>query len=242
MVCQLLAGLGVSFGDPADLLPGDRWNAGGYLEAKPVMDVNSRIITGLSRFGSRPGAFFAKLAYLGMPGPATIAARAERQRAAVEELGRRYRSCAVKDPRFCLTLRWWHEWTHVQAVVVCMRQPADVVASLARRHHLPRWLGARFYAWHVDSLLAQLPGLRVAFVDVDALAADDAAELDSLRTELGLSAGPPSARLLADVVKPELYASANGASPAAGAATAAWRRLGEAAAARRRRPADVEGR
>ncbi len=233
MVCQLLAALGMSFGDAAEHLPGDRWNAAGYFELKEVMDVNSRIITGLPRHRSRFVAWLSKLAYMRMPGAATIAARAERQRSAVTELGQRYRACAVKDPRFCLTLRYWQQWTDVQRVVVCVRDPTAVVESMARRHWLPRWLGARFYAYHVDALLEQLPAHSVLFVDVDRLVAGVAEELDVLRQELDLVAGPPSATLLRDVVRAEVFAAAgSGPDPCPAAAKSAWRRLTAEAAAR----------
>jgi len=213
MVCQLLAACGLSFGDPADLLPADRWNASGYFEAKAVMDVNSKIITGLARHGSALETWFAKVAYLGMPRQSRIGARAPRHRDTVVALGAKSRDCVVKDPRFCLTLRHWCEWTDVACVVVCMRNPSAVVESLLRRHGLPRWYGARFYAWHVDSLLQQLPSHAVVFVDVDRLVAGDADELDALRRGLGLPGDPPAATLLQRVVRPEEFGS-----PPAGAA------------------------
>jgi hypothetical protein len=232
LVCQLLAAMGVSFGADADRFPSDRWNAAGYFEQKAVMDANSRIVTGWSRNRSRLAAWCSKLVYLCMPGAARIAARAERQRDAIAELGRQYRDAEVKDPRFCLTLPWWQRWTEVQHVVVCMRHPAAVVASLARRDRVPRWLGARFYAWHMRALLPQLPLDRTVFVDVDRLVAGATDELDRLRQRLGLAAGVASATLLQDVVRPAALAAGHEATcPAAAEAT--WRRLLSVAAGQR---------
>jgi len=234
MVCQLLTGLGVSFGDTAAMLPGDRWNPSGYFELREVVDVNSLVITGLPRTRSRFGAWLSKVAYLRMPPAAAIAARAVRQRPTIAALGERHRARAVKDPRFCLSLPYWRQWAGVDRIVVCLRHPGAVVDSLLRRHWLPRWLGARFSAYHIDALLAQLPDHGVAFVDVDRLVGGDVGELDALRRELDLAAGAPSSALLRPVVRSELFTSrerAAGQCPAV--AMAAWQRLTAVAAARR---------
>jgi len=223
LVSKLLATLGVSFGDPADHIPADRWNPGGYYEARSVMDANSRVITGLPRHASALTTWLSKIAYLRMPARAAIASRALRQRPVITALGERFRDGAVKDPRFCLTLRWWREWAPVGHVVVCLRDPAAVVDSLRRRHCIPRWLGARFYAWHVDALLAGLPGCAVAFVDVDRLMAGDASELDALREQLALGGGPPSAQVLQAVLQPRPPAAQRPPAPAI--AVTAWSRL-----------------
>lgn len=230
MVCQLLAACGASFGDDADLLPADRWNASGYFEAKAVMDVNSRIITGFARHGSPFEAWLAKVAYLRMPRRSRIEARAPRHRETVAALGRKYEPCVVKDPRFCLTLQHWRNWTDVSRIVVCMRNPAAVVESLLRRHGIPRWYGARFYAWHIDSLVAQLPAQSVSYVDVDRLVAGDAGEFDALRRGLGLPLDPPAASLLRRIVRPEVFASPGAGAALPAIAEQSWRRLQDAAA------------
>jgi len=232
LVCQLLAGMGVSFGAAEDRFPSDRWNAAGYFEQRTVMDCNSRIVTGLPRNRSRLVAWLSKLVYLTMPGAAAIARRAERERAAVAELGRQYRDGAVKDPRFCLTLGSWRQAAPVRRVVVCLRQPAAVLASLGRRDHLPRWLAARFYAYHLQALLRQLPPDGAVFVDVDRLAAGALDELEHLRRRLGLDAAIDTAALLRDVVQRERLAAAGDARCPAGI-DSLWRRLQALAAAER---------
>jgi hypothetical protein len=233
MVCQLLAESGVSFGDPTDLLPGDRWNPNGYFEARSVMDVNSRLITGLPRFASPLVTWLSKVAYVRMPGPRAIAARAERCRAAVVALAQRHRGGAVKDPRFCLTLRFWQQWTAVDRVVVCVRHPSAVVESMVRRHWLPRRLGARFYAWHIDALLDQLDDRSAQIVDVDRLVAGSVQEVDALRRGLGLAGGPPSPVLLQRVVRAESFGRSGAEAPIPAPARAAWQRLSARAAAAR---------
>lgn len=230
LVCQLLAGMGVSFGPAEDRFPSDRWNAAGYFEQKAVMDCNSRIVTGLPRNRSRAAALLGKLVYLGMPGAAAIARRAAGQHAAIVRLGEQYRAGAVKDPRFCLTLGAWLAHSDVQHVVVCLRAPAAVVASLRRRDRVPAWLGARFCAWHLHSLLSVLPLDRTVFVDVDRLAGGAVDGVEHLRQRLGLDPAVDTAALLRDVVRREhLTAPRETRCPAPVAGV--WQRLQELAAA-----------
>jgi hypothetical protein len=225
LVCQLLSALGVSFGDRADHIPGDRWNPGGYFELRAVMDVNSLVITGLPRHAGAFATWLSKVAYLRMPSAAAIAARAVRHRGAIEALGERHRDGALKDPRFCLTLRWWRQWAPVQHVVVCLRDPGAVVDSMRRRHGIPQWLGARFYAWHVDTLLDELPHAPAVFVDVDRLVAGDGGELDALRDRLALRGGPASPALLRDVVQSSGFTTDWPPLRETSVGVAAWRRL-----------------
>lgn len=230
LACQLLAALGVSFGPVADHFPSDRWNPAGYFEVKAVMDTNSRIVTGLPRNRSRLLRWASKLVYLRMPAAAAIAARAAAERPAIERLGQCHRDGAVKDPRFCLTLRYWRQWAPVSRVLVCLRHPGAVVESLARRDRLPRGLGARFYAYHLEALLAQLP-VDAVFADMDRLAAGDAGELDAVRRGLGLDPGVASSTLLRDTVQPQAFAAGAAAVPPS--VVDLWQRL-QALAARSR--------
>lgn len=235
LICQVLTKLGQSFGDPSAMIPADRWNAGGYFEVREVMDVNSRIVTGISRTASPFQAWAAKVAYLAMPSARSMAHRAARHRATIEAIGRRYRGAVLKDPRFCLTLRFWREWTEVDRIVVCVRHPASVLHSLSRRHSLPHWLSARFYAWHVNTLVDHLPSSSVVFLDVDRLVEGAGDELEVLRRGIGANT-PASANILDDVVDPDAFTRVDaGAAACPEVAVAAWERLRALAAASRAR-------
>lgn len=207
LACQLLAALGVPFGDESDRLATDRWNPQGYFERRSVVDLNSRIVTGFPRTQSRVAALLSKLVYAARPSAAAIEARAKAQRSDVELLGARYAACAVKDPRFCLTLRFWDAARPVDRVLVCLREPGAVVASLRRRDRLPVLFGYRFWAWHMEALLQQLPLDRAVFVDVDRLGAGDVHELDHVRQFLGLASSRPADSVLREVVRPEALRS-----------------------------------
>ena len=206
LVCQLLQAMGLDFGAPEDRFAADRWNEPGYFESKAVMDLNSEIVTGFPRNRGRARAMLSRLRYAMMPGPAGMARRAARVRERLQALAEEHRDHALKDPRFCLTLRFWQEVAEVERVVVCLRRPAAVVASLQRRDHLPRGRGYRFFAYHLASLLEQLPVERSLLVDVDALFGEGGGEeLALLCTFLRLELPISPAALLGEVVRPELY-------------------------------------
>ena len=207
LACQLLDALGVPFGDESDRLATDRWNPQGYFERRSVVDLNSRIVTGFPRTQSRFAALLSKLAYAKQPPAAAIEARARAQRPDVELLAARYAACAVKDPRFCLTLRFWDAALRIDRILVCLREPGAVVASLRRRDRLPSRLGYRFWAWHMEALLQQLPLDRAVFVETDRLAVGDGRELECVRQFLGLASSRPADSVLRSVVRPDALRS-----------------------------------
>ncbi len=45
-IAQVLSSLGADFGNENILIPKDRWNERGYLESKPIVDLNNRMILG----------------------------------------------------------------------------------------------------------------------------------------------------------------------------------------------------
>ena len=161
--------LGINFGEPGQFYVQDRWNQQGYYEAKPIIDINSRIVTGWPRNRGRAAAWISKLIYLSMPSPNSIARRAVQHRASLRDICARYSQVAVKDPRICLTLGAWLEVAPVSHVVVCLREPRDVVLSLQRRDHIPAVVAFRFWAYHIDNLLNALPADRSVLISFDKL-------------------------------------------------------------------------
>ncbi|HEX5053509.1 MAG TPA: hypothetical protein VFZ65_17150 [Planctomycetota bacterium] len=226
LACQLLHALGLPFEQSRDLYATDRWNEAGYYELKSVMDANSRIITGLPRNRSRWLAVLSKVVYVTMPGNARIEARARKVRPAIAALAGQYHDRALKDPRFCLTLRFWDQCAPIERVVVCLREPTAVVASLSRRNRLPAHLGFRFWQYHMQALLQQLPLDRAVFVDMDRLAIErDAHELEPVRRFLRLDAGPAGAVVLQDVLRADSYARSTAAGRCPASVQVLWERL-----------------
>jgi hypothetical protein len=135
-VARLIHEAGISVG--RDLVPADESNAEGYFEERPLIEINDHILkdAGMDRWF-------------------TVASRAELL-AAAHARGDEMRALAAaatpawKDPRFCWTLEAWMELLPARPrVIVCLRSPAEVVASTlryygqvsdeARRHVEHRW-------------------------------------------------------------------------------------------------------
>lgn len=173
LVASLLSELGVDFGHESTFYPADAWNQRGYFEQKEVMDLNCRLITGFRRNHGSLERLLYSLIYTTLPNPRRRLDRLNRFRSEVRGVGEKYRGLALKDPRFCLTLEFWRSEVAVEKVVVCLRDPAATVASLLRRQSYPRWAGYRFWNYHIDSLLSQLPARNVLFLSFDALASEE---------------------------------------------------------------------
>ena len=205
-VSRLLVQLGLDFGDPAELLAADDWNATGYFEARDVLDLNSRIVTGFPRTTGRLRSALSQMAYLRMPGADAIARRASAVHDDLRLLGDRYVGLAVKDPRFCLTLPIWRGHTEVSHVVVSVRHPLAVARSLQRRQRIPLRIGLRFWAYHVQTLLRGVPHGDGFFVEFEVLRGPHAATVaGSLAGYLGLDADPAAIQsAIAGSLRPDL--------------------------------------
>lgn len=129
LVAQLCNLLGVDLGPQADLLPhseGD--NPRGYWEPHWMNDLNDELLELLG------GAWWQPLyAEAGWEDRAEVAPRLEEAR---RLLGQKYGSARLwgwKDPRTMLTLPFWRKLVPDASYVLCLRNPADAIASLQRR-------------------------------------------------------------------------------------------------------------
>jgi hypothetical protein len=135
-VARMIHESGLSVG--RDLIEADESNAEGYFEERAVIELNDRILRDAGM-----DAWFA------------VASR-EQLLAVGRAYGDEMRALAAdatpawKDPRFCWTLEAWMEVLPSRPrLVVCLRSPAEVVASTlryygqvsreARRHVEHRW-------------------------------------------------------------------------------------------------------
>ena len=176
-VSMVLESLGVDFGPHEAFYAADEWNPRGYFERTDVIDVNSRLLTGVPRTTGRLTAAASQVLYLLVASRDQARRREQRLRPELETVAARLAGRAAKDPRFCLTLGAWA--SHVTRTVVVLRHPSAVVASLARRQRIPKRLGYRFWDRHAEGLLASTT-MPTCFVDFDRLSMDP----DERRIEL----------------------------------------------------------
>jgi hypothetical protein len=171
--------LGLSLGRSDDLhFAAD--NPTGHWESTALIACNDRI---LSKFGGTWDA------------PPLLARGWETSHKADELLGDMratfsdvYANASVpwiwKDPRTSLTLPIWRRLFQEIVVVIAIRHPGAVSASLNRRDRLRIWYGARLWSMYVRAALASAAGLRTTFVHYEDLVADPLRVLSELRENL----------------------------------------------------------
>jgi hypothetical protein len=129
LIARLCNLLGVEFGAEEDLLPqayGD--NPRGYWELRWMNDLNDELLERLGSAWWQP--LYAEEGWENRPELAGLVANAQ------AELDRTFAGAPVwgwKDPRTALTLPFWRRLLPGAEYVLCVRNPADAVASLQRR-------------------------------------------------------------------------------------------------------------
>jgi hypothetical protein len=144
VLMNLLQRAGADLGDPATFHPSDRWNPDGYFEQDEILKANRALLHGP----------WGRLAFFVPPTEASVRRRGAVLADHLRDLGGRYASRLVKDPRFLFTAPAWEDQgTRFSHVLVSLREPADVAISMQRRNRLPRFLAMRMIAEHYRRLL-----------------------------------------------------------------------------------------
>jgi hypothetical protein len=122
--------LGVDLGPTERMCPPNSDdNARGYWEQQEIYEINEEILRAFGGSWGHPPDL--------RPGwersPALAAVRDRAQGSLAALFGTREQRWAWKDPRASVTLPFWRDLIGDMDYVLCVRNPADVAASLARR-------------------------------------------------------------------------------------------------------------
>src|SRR5438093_4159224 len=130
MLAKLLHLCGLSLGRPEDLMDPAPDNPDGFWENRRFVTVNEELLAASGGAWDRPPAQGVRWT--------TERTRGARQQAAtlVDELVGRGR-WGWKDPRNSLTLAFWRDLLPDLRVVIALRNPLEVAASLHRRNAMP---------------------------------------------------------------------------------------------------------
>lgn len=198
MVTRMLNLLGVDLGDEQQLLPPqERDNARGYWEPRWMIELNEEILAALGSGTFEP--FAAEPGWERSPQLEPLRVRAR------ELLDAHFGEREVwgwKDPRTSLTLPFWRELVgEPLRCVVCVRSPADAVASALKRGvpDVHRWTYAERWLDYTSLALASTaPDERMVVFYEDAMH-DPAGEARRLAAFVGLEA--PDADALTDLAE-----------------------------------------
>lgn len=179
LLMNLLQRAGADLGDPRGFYPSDRWNPDGYFEQQEILSANRELLHGP----------LGRLAFFFPPGEPTIRQRGRRMQERLRGIGLRYKQRLVKDPRFLFTAPAWEDTgTDFSHVLVSLREPGEVAASMGRRNHLPRFLAMKMMAEHYRRLLVFTSRRPTRWVRYDRLVAagTSVAEFSAAAGFLGL--------------------------------------------------------
>ena len=155
-----LAAAGLDLGDEADHLPPAPDNPKGFFEHQDFKTFNDHVfeVAGAT-WDSVPtlvGEWWRRREY------AALRARAS---TLIDDWCREERDFTVKDPRAVFTLPLWRSVTTVSGVVISMRSPEEVVASLGRRNRMEPSRAAELWIRYVTMGVRTAPDAHLLFLD-----------------------------------------------------------------------------
>ncbi len=183
MVARLLNRCGVSLGPDRELLPAAPDNPEGFWENRRFLAVNEVILSKLGGSWVHPPRFVP-----GWEAAAPFAPVLSHARALAASFAREG-VWGWKDPVNSLTLPFWRAAVPDIAVIVCVRHPRDVAASLSARHGCSEEVGLELWRRYAERLLNDRGTEPHVITHYDAYFEDGPQELRRVLTALGLPAG-----------------------------------------------------
>lgn len=147
---RMLNLLGVDLGPQDMLVEAADDNPTGFWECRPIVEINQLILSTLGGSAMDPPLL--------RPGwerdPALDGLRVKAREMVMETFGDKS-LWAWKDPRACITLRFWKELLPRMKYVVCLRRPSDVASSLGSRDRIGRKRSIYLWLLHNREVLAE---------------------------------------------------------------------------------------
>jgi hypothetical protein len=203
LVAHLLQVCGLYLGDERDLVPASRANPDGYWEHRRFVGINEELLAILGGDWDTPAA---------IPEPASLQwvenAGLARVRKTAEELCASFDGHGVwgwKDPRNSITLPFWFSQIPDLKVVVCVRHPLEVAASLVRVDPNASIAGgvARWVAYY-RRLLADAPPAARILTHAGSYHCEPGAEIRRVAEFAGLTPGPDLVDRGVGIIRPDL--------------------------------------
>ena len=182
LVAQILYDLGLDFGDPNEFIKKDRWNINGYYENTNIVNINNNIILGkpiINHYIEKyPSTFYSRLAtnlfsykwkYLTFPNQNKLESNYRKIYAKKDlDLTKNTKDLTFKDPRFCLTIKFWQRLYNVEYVFFSFRNPWSNASSLYKRDGLPTFIGLKLWEYHVRTFFDNVKeGTKIKLINFD---------------------------------------------------------------------------
>jgi glycosyltransferase involved in cell wall biosynthesis len=150
---RILNLLGAYLGPEDQLVPPAADNPKGYWEYQPIVELNDAILHRLGGRSMAPPEFPA-----GWERAPELDDLRERARTILHESFGEADLWAWKDPRACLTLPFWQMLLPRMHYVICVRSPADVALSLARRNRMSHERSVYLWLLYTQQALSHTAG------------------------------------------------------------------------------------
>lgn len=214
-MCQLI---GVDLGPEHALMQGGPENPDGFFEHRWIKEINEQVLERLGGTWQSPPRLppgWQDSALLTDLRSQAATALADLERAADGPL------VGFKDPRACLTLDLWKPLACEPRVVVVVRDPSEVAASLDTRDGLPHEAGIDLWNRYTTSVLDSAPDAHIVIHSRIFKEPDEV--IRTLAQVLGLPADAARVTSAIEAIRPELRRS-SGSPLGDGAASrfAAW--------------------
>jgi Sulfotransferase family len=182
MVAHALKLADVYLGDDKDLFAPTHENPDGYWEHARFVELNDEILARLGGGWERPPPVPARF------GDDERLSGLEREARKLVREFRRHESWAWKDPRNSLTVALWRDIVPDLAVVVCVRNPLEVMLSLRRRGMFSYGVALDLWQTYYRRLLESTPEDRRLVTDYESYFSRPRAELRRLFDFAGITA------------------------------------------------------
>lgn len=110
-----------------------------------------------------------------------------------------------KDPRNSITVQFWESVLPGLRVVVCVRNPLEVAASLQQRNNLSFAASCRLWLEYYRNILDSVPGQNRLVILYERFLADPETEIKRLAARLGLKDGNDPGPAMRRLVNPLLH-------------------------------------
>ncbi len=180
MVANLLHRCGLHLGEEEELIGPSAHNTRGYWENRRFLEINEEILRHSGGGWDMPPEVRIEGGLSEVYG--ALKAKAEQTAMAL----RHQPVWGWKDPRTCLTMPFWKALFPEMTVLVCVRNPLEVVFSLSRRGSTSKALGLRLWRIYNQRLLDEIPPERRIVTHYDAFFSNPPGELRRIVDYLGL--------------------------------------------------------